>query len=495
MLFRTSALIFFLVLLITCHEGEAAFRSQQPEPRLNSASATRQPGTIPKENTHFVSYDEALTVLQTFSIVLPEELVHVVAAADQKEWDKWVRTKDEEVRQRLHAGDLDTLANLLLFGTSYTSAEVLTPELLKNIHSTSARPYPADLGGQAILRRLDDLTTGLAHAGTNERLAYFHNFLSQEHYHFETPEELFKVKQFLGANLVRMLHDDASYAEALQEAHRLQAGGFEKRSQVFAQRGISLDTSLLPNYAIEEALRDVKKRGLLTAHVTKVGVIGPGLDVVNKDQGWDFYPEQTIQPFLLMDSLAHVGLADAARLQVETFDISQLVNQHLANAKARADNGSEYTVQLPIRADIPWTPAALAYWRRAGLTIGRAAAPLKSRTDSPLHYRAVTFAAKRVVRLRPIDLDVIYQRADVPDSDKLDLIIATNVFVYYDTFQQALAMSNIASQLRKGGLLLTNDSLPNSPNLALQLVGATGVAYSPRPHDGDEIAWYQLVNP
>jgi hypothetical protein len=495
LLFRTSALIFlfFLVLLITCLEDKAAFRSQQS--RSTSASVTRQPGTISTENTHFVSFDEAFPILQTFSAVLPDELVHVVAAADRKEWDKWVRSKDEEVRQRLQAGDFDTLANLLLFGTSYTSTVVLTPELLKNIHSASGQPDPADLGGQALLRRLDDLTSGLARPGTNERLTYFHDLLSQRLYHFETPEELFKVKQFLGANLLRMLHEDASYSQALQEAQRLQVGGFEKRSQVFAQRGISLDTSLFPNYAIEEALRDIEKRGLLTTPVAKAGVIGPGLDVVNKDEGWDFYPEQTIQPFLLMDTLAHLRLADVARLQVETFDISQVVNQHLANARARAEKGTGYTVQLPIRTDIPWTPATLVYWKRAGLMIGRAATPLKSSPNAALHYRSVTFAPRQVLRLRPIDLNVIYQRAAVPDSDKLDLIIATNMFVYYDSFQQALAMSNIASLLRKGGLLLTNDGLPNSPNLALQQVGSTGVAYSSRPNDGDEIRWFQLVNP
>lgn len=495
MLARNTALILsaLLLLLITGLQGEAALRSWQPEARFHSAFVLPQPSTIGKEDVHFVSFDEARPVLQSFSAVLPDDLVPVVAANNRPEWDKWVRSQDQQVRERLHAGDLDTLANLLLFGTSYTSAAVLTPELLRSIHSTSARPDPADIGGQTILRRLDDLSSGLAHPGPNERLAYFHNLLSHEQYHFETPEDLFKVKQFLGANLVRMLHEDASYAEALQEAHRLQTGGFEKRSQVFAQRGISLDTSLFPNYAIEQALKDARKRGLLIVPVTKVGVIGPGLDVVNKDQGWDFYPEQTIQPFLLMDSLVRVGLADVTRLQVETFDISQLVNQHLVNAKRRAEKGGGYTVQLPIRSDIPWTPAALAYWKRAGLTIGRAAAPLKSHSNAALQYRAVTFGPKQVLRLRPIDLDVIYQRADVPDADKLDLIIATNIFVYYDTFQQALAMSNVASMLRKGGLLLTNDALPSGPGSALQLVGSTAVPYSSRPHDGDEVACYQVT--
>ena len=37
------------------------------------------------------------------------------------------------------------------------------------------------------------------------------------------------------------------------------------------------------------------------------------------------------------------------------------------------------------------------------------------------------------------------------DAERFDLIVATNVLVYYDAFEQALALANIASMLRPGG--------------------------------------------
>jgi len=484
---RNRVIFFFLV--IGAITGVLNLSCQQ-----QSKLTTRSPQEAHSESVdsvRFIRFSESAPVMRDFSADLPEGLVHAVAAHDESEWDKYVRSQDAEIRRRLHDGDLDTLANLLLFGTSYTSATPLTPELLKNIHTEPVRSTGTDLGSKALLQRLDDLTAGVAKPGANERLKFFHDLLASQQYRFETPKELLSVKQFLGSNLLRMLHEDASYAAALAEAQRMEEKGFQKRSQVFAQRGISLDTSLFPNYAIEQALISARQRGLLSGPITKVGVIGPGLDIVNKDEGLDFYPEQTIQPFLLADSLIRLGLADSQHLEVTTFDISGLVNQHVSSIRSHAEHGSPYTVQLPIRSDVNWTPEAIAYWKRAGEKLGHTTVPLKSSWPAPLNYKAVTFPAKQVLHIRPVELDVIYQREVFPESEKWDLIIATNMFVYYGSFEQALAMSNLASMLRNSGLLLTNDALPDLPDLELTAVGFSETSYSSRPNDGDRVTAYQ----
>ena len=43
-----------------------------------------------------------------------------------------------------------------------------------------------------------------------------------------------------------------------------------------------------------------------------------------------------------------------------------------------------------------------------------------------------------------------------------DLIIGTNVFVYFGEFEQSLARLNMALMLNRGGFVLSNDKLPNS---------------------------------
>jgi hypothetical protein len=85
----------------------------------------------------------------------------------------------------------------------------------------------------------------------------------------------------------------------------------------------------------------------------------------------------------------------------------------------------------------------------------------------------------------------VLQHLPLPEDRKLDLMIATNVMVYYAPFEQALALQNIAGMLRAGGMLLSNNVLPEVKGVPMRPVGATSVAYSEDPDDGDHVLWYQ----
>jgi chemotaxis methyl-accepting protein methylase len=95
--------------------------------------------------------------------------------------------------------------------------------------------------------------------------------------------------------------------------------------------------------------------------------------------------------------------------------------------------------------------------------------------------------------LTPIDLNIVLQRLDLPAGEKFDLIVGTNVFVYYDEFQQALAMANIEHMLRPGGVLLSNNALPELPSSRMRLAGHTTLLYSGRKDSGDTIGWYKCA--
>src|SRR4029077_2664362 len=106
-----------------------------------------------------------------------------------------------------------------------------------------------------------------------------------------------------------------------------------------------------------------------------IGIIGPGLDFTDKQDGYDFYPQQTIQPFAIVDTLLRLGLARANELQVTTFDLSARVNDHLRNAAANARRSIAYTIQLPREAEAHWKPEAIEYWTKFGDRIGTPVAP------------------------------------------------------------------------------------------------------------------------
>jgi hypothetical protein len=81
------------------------------------------------------------------------------------------------------------------------------------------------------------------------------------------------------------------------------------------------------------------------------------------------------------------------------------------------------------------------------------------------------------------------QRLEPAPAERFDLIIATNILVYYDAFEQSLAMSNVQAMLQPGGFLLANNALPEFPFLPLHAIGYVSVVY--RPNDGEHMVWYQ----
>ena len=89
------------------------------------------------------------------------------------------------------------------------------------------------------------------------------------------------------------------------------------------------------------------------------------------------------------------------------------------------------------------------------------------------------------------DVNVVLQRLEQPDAhEQFDLIIATNVLVYYDVFEQALALANLAKMLRPRGLLLSNNLIRELPTTPMSAVGYTDVGYTDS-RDGDKMIWYQ----
>jgi hypothetical protein len=139
-----------------------------------------------------------------------------------------------------------------------------------------------------------------------------------------------------------------------------------------------------------------------------------------------------------------------------------------------------------------WRPELEQYWSRLGDRIGHEiAAP-----PAPVHAGAIRV---RAVRVRPDvtqsivgrDLDIVFERlSPLAPDDRFDLIVATNVLVYYDPLDQALALANIASMLRPGGYLLTNTPIRQSVSMALVDEQIRTTAFDEQG-GGDTTFWYR----
>lgn len=426
----------------------------------------------------YATYADVRPILTALAEILPPELR--TAGAPEATWNAWAATYDRQIRARLERGDDDTMVNWLLLGTTFTSR----PRAALDLAATDVSHLPP-----AIAARARDLVTALRTPGTDERRLFARRLLEAKGHSVGSAADRERLIAYLLGEVARVAGEQAGHARDLAAARSLgdTSQEFAARSRLFRTRGLSLDTSLQPAFAVDQSLRELRGRGLLKAGAIRdVAVIGPGLDFSDKSSGYDFYPQQSLQPFLLIDSLARLGLADAATVRVTTLDVSPRVNEHLAGMRRRATAGQPYRFRLPLAAGIVWHPDLVAYWSAAGSHIGAvsgAAAPAAG-----ARVRAVSVRPRVALRVEPAELNIVVQRLA---GRQFDLIVATNVFIYYDTLDQALALSNVAAMLRPGAVLLTNNALLELPSTPVRSVGYQTVRYSERPDDGDHVVWYQ----
>jgi SAM-dependent methyltransferase len=423
-----------------------------------------------------VSLATVKPVLEAFANELPLELKE----PNEAKWKAWAQHEDDIVRARLERGAFDSMINLLLFGTSFTTQ----PRVITMQNSDDA----------VVQSRLNDLLQGLRNPGKNERLIFLRNLLRGSGIDPDSSAGYEKTKTFVLENLRRVVQEQNSFREQFDEAtsESNQQAGLSKRSHLFRERGISLDTTILSSFGIDGALRDMKDRAMLPERsITRVAVIGPGLDFTDKGFGYDFYPLQTLQPFAVYDSLIRLGLAEPEKIEITAFDISREVLEHLHRAHDRAKTGEKYVVQLP-RESWPWDADAVQYWRSFGSEIGKPVAPIQPPSAlKDLETRAVEIRPEVIRSFKPVDLNIVFEQFDSSATKRFDLIIATNVFLYYDTLEQALALQNISTLLKPSGFFLTNDLLPGLPQIPMRSMGYTPVRYGEGGEWGDNIFWWQ----
>ncbi len=399
-----------------------------------------------------------------------------------QEWLAWLQKSDAQVRLRLETGEEDTLTNLLRFGVTYTKEYRIDDDYLLLYGQSSLVNAFAE-------NRANDLIRALAGPSKNQGFIDMRAFVEKKGFSFDSVASRKKLKTYLLANLARMQKD-------LQQA-RTEAKS--NRDQMFQNRGISLDSNLWPDYGLDLSLQQMLQRELVKpGSVRRVAIVGPGLDFVNKQEGVDYYPPQSTQPFAVLDSLLRLGVADRDAIQIYTFDISPRVNLHLGNARNNASKGLPYVVQLPWYAEGRWTDdfrsKFTSYWQGLGLQIGQTvpAIPVPA-ASTGFSTRAVEFRPSMVSRIHPVDMNIVYQHLPLAPGERFDIIIGTNIFLYYGAFEQSLARTSIASMLSERGFLLSTQKLDDRVPSGLEQVFVTSIPMTTPPVITDYVYCYGKV--
>jgi hypothetical protein len=424
-----------------------------------------------QKTIEFLDYERAEPVLPNNRFALPGDLTGSPDVV-RRAWPRWLQGHDREIRSRIVRGEEDTLVNFVLFGVSFTDRPRVSLEQVDS---------PAAI--QRINERIQHFIAALEKPAT-DRLKLLEGLLTRLGYDSRSPAQRERLRAYISSQVARYVSEWRQYQAAVGRslANDVTAPS-NANAGLYKSRGLSVDTDFRPNYAIEQALQEVKQKGLLRS-VKRVAVIGPGLDFTDKDSGFDYYPLQTLQPFALIDSLLRLGMARSSDLEVSVFDISSQPLDHLSQAITRARSRESYTVQLVLDRALSWNAGALNYWRHLGDRIGSETAPMPATSQiQNVERRAIRIQPQIVTLLNPQSMNIISQHVTAPADQRFDLVVATNIFLYYDRFELALALLNVESMLSSGGLLLTNDAIEDYAGVKLRTVGSASAQYTPSQAD------------
>jgi hypothetical protein len=353
---------------------------------------------------------------------LPAGIAH---RFDPATFNARIEAIERDTARREREGELDHLIYYALQSQRFTRLSRIEPALSARELIESGRvPEP-------VRARLQAFLGALAKPGTNQRLHDFASLLDAGQ----------RTQEFL----------QSQYRRAMRFLYEKE---FQHREAVYQTRGHSTDTQVEANYAVRTGLSVLRQLQPET-QVRRVLIVGPGLDFAPRTELFDAVAPQSFQPYAVADALFSLGLAWRGDLEIDCADINTRVIEFIN----RFPRG-------PRRLELYSEPGGADYNRyfaALGNSIGRAEAhgppaPL------PSTYLAKTLRVDAGVAqaVRAAKLNILTGRR----AAAYDLIVATNVLLYFHADELSLALANIAAMLPPGGYFLHNEIRAEADELA-----------------------------
>ncbi len=208
-------------------------------------------------------------------------------------------------------------------------------------------------------------------------------------------------------------------------------------SGLYQSRGHSTDTQVEANYAVWNGLAVLKALNP-KLFIQRALVIGPGLDFAPRTDLFDDLPPQSYQPYALADALIGLKLANSRDLRVHCLDINPRVAAFINEFPGR----KQPALKLISR---PSDEEYARYFANLGTSIG-------NRRGNTIEVR------KEVARsISATQLNILTERLTGPP---FDLVVMTNVLLYFNSKELALALINITGMMKPGGYFIHNDLRP-----------------------------------
>ncbi len=370
------------------------------------------------------------------------------------EFDRFIVEIARRTQERLREGEKDHLVAYILQSSQFTSEPRIEPALsamefvramapAQRAGYLACRETPVDRVPASASQRMDAFLQARPRAGDDERIPYFQSLVAG------------RGKPYLMA----------AYAHTMRFLYKKEAGREPAHppTDLYQERGYAADTQVEANFPVWTALSVLKSLEPSLA-IHRVLIVGPGLDIAPRTGLLDVFPPQSYQPFAVADALLSLGLTGTDSLQIHCVDVNPLVVRFLEGFPRRRN----MTLNLisGLRRD-QLSSDFQEYFRNLGRKIGRES-PLDVPEALASHLTKSLTVRQEVARsITAGEMNILTERYD--PSPAYDLVVATNVLVYFNDRELRLALANIHSMLRPGGYLMHNELRPEVESLGREL--------------------------
>jgi hypothetical protein len=419
---------------------------------------------------------------------LPEALQHSLAAhgISAPAFGAYIERVQADTDRRVADGEKDHLIYFALQARGFTGRAPIEPAVsarrfVERLSDAERKRLledpsyvPASGWPPAERARIADLLRALGRPPTSARLEYFRTLVA-----WDRPAIAIDSLYADYVRVARFLYQKEFVAgnDAARVASLYESRPHSSDTQIEAGFGVYLGLGTL--HALEPGLR-----------VTRVLVVGPGLDFAPRTDLTDAVDPQSYQPLAVADALLALSLASDADLRVHSVDVNPRVVRALS--AARGPLTIHLFTGILETPDHPFRPEYREYVRALGRAIGdEIDAPRGLASDR--RYQHSIAVRPSVTRALSVErLNVVTER--LVHEPPFDVAVATNVLTYFDAPQLALALANVTAMLRPGGYLIHNESraglVDTAASLGLPLLHTrTAVLGGPRDRPLYDTVW------
>jgi hypothetical protein len=239
----------------------------------------------------------------------------------------------------------------------------------------------------------------------------------------------------------------------------------------FVGRGLRTTTPIFVSALVDHFITTRAGKDVLPAKINRMLIIGPGLQFNDPDLGEEI-PQESHEPFTLVDSLLRNGLAAPGALQVDLLDINSRVVQHFKDAGA---SSKPYDLHVIINKEENAARESLGFLHYGEEVLGRslpgvqASKPVDGKSRRPsrgslepaaIVSRTLSIPPAIVKMFHPFEGDMTttdLRKLNSATDTKYDAIFCFNTLIYLDEKERMLAGINIREALAENGVFVTDN--------------------------------------